>query len=111
MNEARHVCLCADDAFAVPLAATLKSIERSQPDPTHLAVTVLGLGLTSRSADLLRRSVPQLDLRFRDVESQLPSDLPEDAGAPHPRRVRPARCTRTARRGAVRLSRRGPDRE
>jgi len=77
MNEARHVCLCADDTFAVPLAATLKSIERSQPDPTRLAITVLGLGLTNRSADRLRRSVPQLDLRLRDVESQLPSDLPE----------------------------------
>jgi lipopolysaccharide biosynthesis glycosyltransferase len=79
MNEARHVCLCGDDGYAVPLAATLKSIERSQPDPTHLAVTVLGFGLTSRSTDRLRRSVPQLDLRFRDVESQLPSDLPENA--------------------------------
>ena len=86
MNEARHVCLCADDAYAVPLAATLKSIERSQPDPASLAVTILGVGFTSRSADLLRRSVPQLDLRFRDVDSELPSDLPENAwGSPAPR--------------------------
>jgi lipopolysaccharide biosynthesis glycosyltransferase len=61
MNE---IVLCSDEAFAVPLTVTLRSLMESMSDPSAFHVTVLSLGVSSQVTEKIESSVPDLRLDF-----------------------------------------------
>src|SRR5262245_41154855 len=66
----------SDQAFAVPLAVLLRSIQESQPQPAELTVCIASLGISTRTIDEIRASAPALKLEFLDISDQLPAELP-----------------------------------
>lgn len=73
----RHLFLCADENYVVPLAVTLKSLAESQTSHESLQVTVLSLGIGPRDQERLRVSASPLMLEFISVEETVPADLPQ----------------------------------
>lgn len=75
-KSTRHVLMCADANFVVPLTVTLRSLSRSQ-DSTHpVHVTVLSLGIASEDRDRIRLSAQPLSVEFVDIDQMLPEGLP-----------------------------------
>jgi lipopolysaccharide biosynthesis glycosyltransferase len=72
-----QLVFCVDSEYAMPLAVTLKSIERSQAGPGALEISVFTAGFTAEHEDAVRQSVPELSLEFVDVDRHLPRDLPQ----------------------------------
>lgn len=72
-----HLVFCVDGGYAMPLAVTLKSIERSQADPSALQISVFTAGFSAGAEEAVRRSVPELALEFIDIDRHLPRDLPQ----------------------------------
>ena len=72
----RHVFMCADRNFVVPLAVALRSLARSQPSPGDLTVTVLSIGLDADDERSLRSSAEPVQLRFVPIDNDLPPGLP-----------------------------------
>ena len=75
-SDERHVFLCADSNYVVPLAVTLRSLAESQTAPQVLRITVLSVGISSRDQERVRESVPTLALNFIPIDDLLPSNLP-----------------------------------
>ncbi len=73
----RHVFLCADANFVVPLAVTLRSLAESQPSPAELHVTVLSVGITLPDQHRIRAFAPPLVLDFVSIENHIPVDSPK----------------------------------
>lgn len=72
----RHVMMCADANFAVPLAVTLRSIARSRNSTHSLRITVLSLGIPSDDQERIRLSAKPVSVEFVDIDQMLPQDLP-----------------------------------
>jgi lipopolysaccharide biosynthesis glycosyltransferase len=75
-DQTRHVFLCADANFVVPLAVTLRSLAETQDNACLLSITVLSAGIPQSDQDRIQASVPELSLRFVSIEQYLPSDIP-----------------------------------
>ena len=75
-SDERHVFLCADSNYVMPLAVTLRSLAESQTAPEVLRITVLSVGISSRDQERVRESVPTLALNFIPIDDLLPSSLP-----------------------------------
>lgn len=71
-----RILLCADQSFVVPLAVALRSIAESQTDPEDLDATVLSLGISDRSCEMLAISAHPLSVTFIKIDSLLPVELP-----------------------------------
>ena len=72
----RHVLMCADANFVVPLAVTLRSIARSHNSAHSLHITVLSLGIPNDDQERIRLSAQPLSVEFFDIDQMLPQDLP-----------------------------------
>lgn len=72
----RHVFLCADANFVVPMTVTLRSFAETQKDPSLFRVTVLSAGIPELDQNRIRASVSQLSLQFIPIEHLLPTDIP-----------------------------------
>ena len=79
-DQTRHVFLCADANYVVPLVVTLRSLTETQDEPSLLCVTILSSGIPQGDQDRIQASVPQLALRFVSIEEHLSSDIPPEDG-------------------------------
>lgn len=70
-----HVVYSVDRSFAMPAAVSLRSLQESNQG-SRISVTILTLDFDAGLESRLRRSVPDLDIRFLDVEQVVPHGLP-----------------------------------
>ena len=70
-----RIVYCVDRGYAIPLAVSLRSLHESNPGK-QISVIVLTLDFDDELVARVRRSVPELEVSFVDVESVIPSGLP-----------------------------------
>ncbi len=75
-REVRHIFLCSDAGYVVPLAVTLRSLSESQPQDVATVVSVLSLGISAQDQERIVDSAPGLEVRFVSIENRLPADVP-----------------------------------
>lgn len=68
--------MCADAAWAMPLAVAIRSIEDSQPEDRSVHVTVLSMGLDDATRDRVVAGLQRVRVTFVDARALIPSDVP-----------------------------------
>jgi lipopolysaccharide biosynthesis glycosyltransferase len=75
----KHVCLCSDPNYVVPLAVALRSVVESQASVEALQITIGSFGLSSEDQARVRSSVSPLAVEFVSLAERVPLDIPPSA--------------------------------